>query len=529
MVHPALKSRVVLPSSTEDSCIRCREILINLVVEYHDPSGLFPLLQEQLTSRLPLRNLHWKSPTRPLRSIDSLHVDLVPSSDSLHISGVTSPGLAPPEQSQRNTPSAEITRAPSKERRHQIPGLRQTPYLKIYLLRCDDSDTYKSTARKQLREWVKLHTPPSQSSSTSNTQENHDAFEWMIIHVVIPNTSAASQPRGTAASSAATGEKEKSSATSRWTRGTTTILEKIRADFNISSKSSLDRIAQIRLEKGAVPPHMLPATTPSVTSPPVSESPQEQERVWNDVILKFKTLILFSFDQRVSQYEEDIREKDSQRSLPGWNFCTFFILKEGLARGFESVALVEDALLGYDELSVGLDTVLNDQANDGDQRQGGVILSYSKDLYQQTSDILKRSQKDDGGRKEPQPHIHDERPINFRKKDYRGLILSNNISVFDFRSYIFGRQMSLLLRLGNAQSSKTDLASKLQPKPNASRPKRSADDSGVGAKSGSSTGNSEDLLSLSELCIRALNFITFAGRLLRDDLVNGYVCFLCGI
>ncbi|KAF2180184.1 hypothetical protein K469DRAFT_715422 [Zopfia rhizophila CBS 207.26] len=509
-----------------DFCVMDGSSSSKVTVEYHDPSGLFPLVQEQLTSRLPLRNLHWKSPNRPLRSIDSLHVDLVPSKDSVHITGVTSPGLAPPDGLQRSSSvsrksgptSSEIIRPPSKERRHQIPGLRQTPYLKIYLLRCDDSDTYKSTARKQVREWVKAHTPPSQSSS-SNTQENHDAFEWMILHVVIPDTPAESQPRGTTSSTTSEG-KEKSSATSRWTRGTTTILEKIRADFNISSKSAPDRVAQVRLQKDAVPPHMLPSST-TVTSPPINESPQEQEKVWNDVIVKFKTLILLSFDFRVSQYEEDIREKDSQRALPGWNFCTFFILKEGLARGFESVGLVEDALLGYDELSIGLDSIIRDQANEGSETQGGVILSYSEDLYQQTSNILKRSQKDDGGKKEPQPHIHDENPISSRKKNYRDLILSNNISVFDFRCYIFSRQMSLLLRLGNSHSARTDLAAKLQPRPNASVLQRFVDDASVGTKGGLTPDDSEDLAALAEVCSRALNFITFAGRLLRNDLING--------
>ena len=496
------------------------------VVEYHDPSGLFPLVQDQLTARFPLRNLHWKSPNRPLRSIDSLHVDLVPSKDSVHISGVTSPGLAPPDNAQslnasnRPSGSGEHIRPPSKERRHQIPGLRQTPYLKIYLLRCDDSDTYKSTARKQLREWVKAHTPPSQSSSSGGTQENHDAFEWLILHVVIPNTAAASQPRGSATSSTASGEKEKSSAASRWTRGTTTILEKIRADFNVSSKNAPDRVAQVRLQKETIPPHMLPGNS-SVTSPPVTESAQEQERAWNDLIVKFKSLILMSFDLRVRQYEEDIREKESQRALPGWNFCTFFMLKEGLAKGFESVGLVDDALLGYDELSVGLDTVLRDQGNEGSETQGGVILDHSKDLHQRAAEILKRSQKDDGGRKEPVPHIHDAKPINARKKNYRDLILENDISIFDFRCYIFSRQMSLLLRLGNAHSARSDLASKLQPRPNVNR-SVSVDDANPGAKSGD---GSEDLLALAELCSRALNFLTFAGRLLREDLLNGSVRF----
>jgi hypothetical protein len=436
----------------------------------------------------------------------------------VHISGVTSPGL-PPDVTTGITPqpTTEHIRGPSKERRHQIPGLRRTPYLKVYLLRCDDSDTYKSTARKQLREWVKAHMPPAQGTSSANSPENHDAFEWMILHVVVPDTAAASQPRGS--SNVASGEKEKSTGMARFTRGTTTILEKIRADFNSASKTAPDRVAQVRLPKETVPPHMLPAT--SVTSPPITESPQEQDRAWNDVITRFKTLILMSFDLRVSHYEEDIREKDSQRALPGWNFCTFFILKEGLARGFESVGLVEDALLGYDELSVGLDTIIRDQANEGGDAQGGVLLHHTEDLYQQTSDILMRSQKGDGSRKEPQPHLHDEKPINATKKDYRGLILSNNISILDFRTYIFARQMSLLLRLGNSHSARSDLAAKLQPRPNAAVLQRSVDDSNVGTKSGSSSSDSEDLLSLAELCTRALNFITFAARLLRNDLLNG--------
>ncbi|KAK1912404.1 hypothetical protein P3342_010005 [Pyrenophora teres f. teres] len=467
-----------------------------VTVEYHDPSGVFSLIREDLAARLPLRNLHWKAPTRPLRSIDSLHVDLVPSKGSAQAAGDTASSLAP-----------------GHERRHQIPGLRQTPYLKLYLLRCDDSDTYKSTARKQVREWVKEHTPPSQSS-TSSTQENHDAYEWMIIHVVVPETPAASQPRGS--SNLATGEKEKTGPASRWTRGTTTLLEKLRSDFNVSSKTAPDRVAQIRVPKERVPPHILPAPAPAA-SPAITESPQEQERAWADVIAKFKVLILLSFDLRVSQYEEDIRKNDAQRSFPGWNFNTFFILKEGLARGFESVGLVEDALLGYDELSIGLDSVIRDQSSE--QAQGSVLLSYSDDLYQTAAEIAQ--QQEGGTTNVSQPSVHDDTPINALKKDYRGLILANNISIFDFRLYIFARQMFLLLRLGNSISARSDLAATLQSRPNASVIQRSTDDSSIGMKSAGQGNDSEDLFSLAELCSRALNFITFAGRLLRDDLING--------
>jgi hypothetical protein len=499
-----------------------------VTVEYHDPAGVFPLIQDQLNARFPLKNLHWKSPNRPLRSIDSLHVDLVPSKETLAVPNAASTGLAPPDGAQGSSPaqrksgptSTEIIHPPAKERRHQIPGLRQTPYLKVYLLRCDDSDAYKATARKQLREWVKTHTPPSQSSSSSSKSENHDAFEWMILHVVLPDTPAASQPRGSTASTSGAGSSEKSTSSSRWTRGTSTILEKIRADFNISSKSAPDRVAQVRLQKDAVPPHMIP-TTAGTVSPAVTESPQEQDKAWNDVILKFKTLILLSFDLRVSQYEEDIREKGSQRALPGWNFCTFFILKEGLARGFESAGLVEDALLGYDELSVGLDSILRDQAQEGAEDRGGTILSFTEDLHQQAVEILKQSQKNDDGIEDVSPRFHDDKPISSRKKNYRDLILSNNISIFDFRCYVFSRQMSLLLRLGNSYSARSDLTSKLQPGSSSSTVQRAQDDVNIGTKVGPVLDETEDLLSLAELCSRALQFITSAARLLREDLLNG--------
>jgi serine protease inhibitor ecotin len=33
------------------------------------------------------------------------------------------------------------------------------------------------------------------------------------------------------------------------------------------------------------------------------------------------------FDSLVLDYEEDIRKSLQQRTLPGWNYCTFFILK----------------------------------------------------------------------------------------------------------------------------------------------------------------------------------------------------------
>ncbi len=273
---------------------------------------------------------------------------------------------------------APAARPTGKERRHQIPGLRRTPYLKILFVRCDDSDTYKAQTRSEIRDWIKLHTATAQSTRKANMAENHDAFEWMVAHVVIPNTAAATQPRTIKGAEGSNPDLSKGS--SRWGKSSSTLLERLRADFNSGSKNALDRVAQIRIGINDVPYDVLPRVVPAVPSG-YTETESDIESAWLDLVDKMKGLILSSFDLRVLQYEEDIREKDSQRSLPGWNFCTFFILKEGLARGFESVGLVEDALVGYDELGVGLDTIIKEQAVAGSAgAHGGTLLSYTEDL-----------------------------------------------------------------------------------------------------------------------------------------------------
>jgi len=367
-----------------------------------------------------------------------------------------------------------------RERRHQIPGLLQTPYLKIYLLRCDDKDTYKATSRQLVRDWS------SQFSSSQNKPENHDACEWLILHVVIPDTVAASEPRWTAASRKDTDELvERPQSSAKWPgKSTRTVLDKIRQDFTSSSKSGPERVAQLRLQKKDVPPQLLPKTpVPS----PYTETPQEQDNAWQDLIAKLKTLILMSFDLRVSQYEEDIRERESQRSLPGWNFCTFFTLKEGLARGFESVGLVEDALAIYDELAAGFET---QSTYLGDLSSYRVVLQQIAESDEKKVDELSQPLKD----------LFNQ-PLDLTKKDYRDGIVKNTISPFDFHLYIFARQRTLLLRLGSG------IGTANQRRPSISQ--------GVTAKD-------DNLAFYAEVCRRAAAFAASNARTLRKDLQSGY-------
>lgn len=420
---------------------------LTTTVEYTDPSGLFPQVQPVIEAKLPLKNLHWKSPTRPVRSIESLRIGFVPTQTETN------------ERKSSSDAGANVS-----HRRHQIPGLRQTPYLKVYLLRCDDNETYKTTARKTLREWIKASGSASTSQSGTSSQEKHDACEWLILHVVQDGEGAEKTP----------------APTSKWGRSTTTVLEKVKADFNGSSKTAIDRVAQLRIPKEGS-----------------TKSPEMVEQL-EDMIDKMKNGILASFDLRVAQYEEDIKEKDSQRSLPGWNFCTFFILKEGLARGFENVGLFEDALVGYDELAVGLDSTIRDQLQGSGEQHGNTLLNSSSTWVDVAQKALETSQSGDDD--ETEAASLDIKPEDFpltaTRLNYREMILSSNISIFDFRSYIFSRQLTLLLRAARAPSLAGNETTGRDKKP-------------------------ENLILLSEICERSTEFIGLAARTLRHSLECG--------
>ncbi|OJJ49867.1 hypothetical protein ASPZODRAFT_128418 [Penicilliopsis zonata CBS 506.65] len=463
----------------------------NVTVAYTDPSGLFPLVQPIIERKLPLRNLHWKSPSRPARSIESLHIGFVPEKHEAEVAS-----------------SSDLTAATAvPHRRHQIPGLRQTPYLKIYLLRCDDNDTYKASARKALREWIKAHgSTPLSSTPGSSSQEKHDAFEWLIIHVV----------------SEAEGAGKAATTASKWGRTATTVLEKVKADFNGSSKSAVDRVVQLRLPQQA---------GGGVPAPVLQQQAADLAEQLEDLVEKVQNGILASFDLRVAQYEEDIKEKDSQRSLPGWNFCTFFILKEGLARGFENVGLFEDALAGYDELSLGLDIAIREQLQAPGDQLGSALLASTPEWKDTAMKALEQSssanlqKKKDGGSDDNDNDDDDDDddnnnndnneefiptldieekdfPLDSTRKPYREMILANNISIFDFRTYVFSRQLTLLLRAARAPwLIGKEAASNQRPVNKSKKP--------------------EDLLLLAEICDRSTEFIAMAARILRYDLTRG--------
>ena len=416
---------------------------------------MYPKIATDLNSRLPLRNLNWNSQARPLRSIESLFVDIVPDDQAAH-------GLArsTSHDDQTATPRSLDQSAVHKERRHQIPGLRSTPYLRIYLLRCDDAETYKTTSRKALREWIKSRSSSSHSKGPNN-QENHDAFEWLIVHIA--PVEGASWP----------------------TKVSAIVLDKIKSDFNGSSKSSIDRVAQIPCAYDIPGGNSAEAVQPG---PAREQFLKEANRGWDDLLTKFKALILASFDSRVRQYEEDIKEKGSQRNIPGWNFCTFFVLKEGLARGFESVGLLEDALMGYDELSVELLSAMRIEEEKAMSVEGASLFRDS------TEELLAEAKIAIDGNEDARVATSGTiaMSLDADRKPFRELILANNISVYEFRSYVFARQIAVLRRIASL--------------------------SGLSSGTSSIGKPSADPAALAEICYRATSFVASNSRTVRQDL-----------
>lgn len=281
--------------------------------------------------QLPLRNIHWKPQTRPsIRTIQELEVQLVPL-DTVR-----------------------------DEHTSQVPySLLERPLVNIYVVTCEDSDTYKNTAKKQIKDW--------------QTSLNHrKSQEWIIVHVLRSDTRNAS---------------------SNFFQMKGNILDKIRADFNTDKR---DRCVQLAW--------------------PVAK---DNPTAWAELLSKVKDGILFAFDMAISLRDDEVRRSASQQSMPGWNFCTFFILKESLAASFEGMNLFEDALRSHDELELSFAHVLREKNLSW---FGTLIIPTAKD---------------------------DSLPLlSVTKKPYRDLIVANTISVFDLRIYILSNQCTLLGKMG---------------------------------------------------------------------------------
>lgn len=261
------------------------------------PSSLFASLEPALNQQLPLTNLHWKSASRRnYRTIQQLQLSFIPFD-------------AP-------VPTDDVLPSPSTS---SPTALLERPFVHLCFVSCDDSETYRTNTRHRLRAWL----DKVLAGSTSSTSSVAKSAEWLII-LVTPSSQLAK---------------------GKFYQRKSTVLDKIKSDFNSSSSKSKDRIVALPVH----PPTDDPSASTSITTDPA---------VWADLCARLKDALVTSFDANVQSTEDDLRRLDAQRTVPGWNYCVFFERKEALAFAFESIGLTEDAIMVYDELEAGFEQSL---------------------------------------------------------------------------------------------------------------------------------------------------------------------------
>ncbi|KAI9352589.1 hypothetical protein BDR26DRAFT_195813 [Obelidium mucronatum] len=237
-----------------------------------------------------------------------------------------------------------------------VPGTATPFAVHLYLVNCDDPDLYKTSVKKQLSDWL----------AVIGAKKNQ---EPLIVYLGAPDANRKQAP-------------------SRLFGGS--VADRIKSDF---AKTNMI--------------HLKPSHPKDVS-------------IWNEFFAKLRELILASFNGKLLQYDEDTRRLDAQRLLPGWNYCQFFILKDGAACTYEFLNVHGEALMQYDELEAAFFQNLQEQGAPWFQSFGG------SETGDDSHDIL-----------------------NVSRKPYRDLILQNTISIFDFRIYLFARQIQLLIKSPN--------------------------------------------------------------------------------
>jgi hypothetical protein len=61
---------------------------------------------------------------------------------------------------------------------------------------------------------------------------------------------------------------------------------------------------------------------------------RDDPAAWPEVVNKIKESVVLAFDAAIVEREEEVKRGEAQRMMVGWNFCTWFLLKVSLTRGF---------------------------------------------------------------------------------------------------------------------------------------------------------------------------------------------------
>ncbi|RKP16548.1 hypothetical protein ROZALSC1DRAFT_7517, partial [Rozella allomycis CSF55] len=100
------------------------------------------------------------------------------------------------------------------------------------------------------------------------------------------------------------------------------VLDKLKSDFN----DKRDRCVQIR------------------------QLELLDSEMWSEVMKRLSELILACFGFYIMNMEDEVKKIEAQKSLPGWNFCSYFSVKESMALNYISMKMFDESLIIYEEL-----------------------------------------------------------------------------------------------------------------------------------------------------------------------------------
>jgi hypothetical protein len=246
-----------------------------LLVAYHDTGDLWHLVEPTIYRHIPLRNVVWKLPT-----------------------GTASTTI----------PQLNFTFMRENHPDLSFPPLAanwyRSPYLYMYLLRCDNVDAYKASCKAELGAWI---------DEVSKRQH-----EWLVVYVpVLAPGSSLKKPLK--------------------------VLDKIKSDF--CGRKNAERCVLIDpVGQGSVARSMK-------DSKEVQDRQRHGQRQWATLMYTIEKCATASLSARVKAYEQEIRKRYEQKALPGWNYCTYFCLREAMAFVYAQVTAVDGVVM---RLAVGI-------------------------------------------------------------------------------------------------------------------------------------------------------------------------------
>ncbi|KNC53179.1 uncharacterized protein AMSG_09259 [Thecamonas trahens ATCC 50062] len=261
----------------------------------------------------------------------------------------------------RETPDLDGGRNSLSQYWHLLPVLR------IFVLTCETADTYKRDHRQELKSWL------------TRVAALPVPAHWLVLH---------------------------------------SLTSKIKSDLApfVPKTSGGPRLVQLVLDAHEREWLDRARGAPQGSRPSPLASPPNA-RKYEELTTELAAGLMAGFNARILAFRAEISHITASIG-PGWNYCRFFVVKEGLALLYEQASLHIKALEIYEHLS-------------GMHRSGevphtpGVLDTFGTVDFDLAAQLFTLS-----------------------ALPYRGLMFESKISLLEFHVYVTGRRVALLASLG---------------------------------------------------------------------------------